>query len=893
MITQYLKELGRMSSQKQKCWFYETFGDCKFGRKCSRSHKVWPYRTQRTVATIVTEIVQLPGVIEFVSESDERTSQTQQYYISKGQWFSAGATSGDIVEIIISEKRNENGCCFARICKIVQSISTARIPSLMSAAFIEQNDCIDFETYRDCKWGERCFRTHDIRASYNQSFHLAKVHSVSSFGAGGLKVLVEIKASHDPTGQSVGKIQLYVPDKYSCNVREGNLVIVQTSSRTYNRSEMRLGKIVTVLHESLEIWQNEMPLEVNLKSAFTFIEPLAEPDGSFQRKIIIAYSMERCLEHDRCERIGVHARAAALGAHSKLEHFFVPFHRANIRSQAKGFKVDSIRFALTMYAHSASNCVDGPFLTPVSIQPDCLFTFGDGEPGTPKYQQYLERLWPLFGVKTFIEGAVNSLSRSYLVDIPDTWKERFLVRQMIHFFNDELTKYLRSKGGKFVLVRKFSPGKSTIAKRVVISSEKFDRIKSSWQSADSVEEKKILLGFLLDSAKISEEDFCSERLCDKYTWEVVSCGDLQDNQSVITTSPIRETADFLNQQTVLSLMSMSTVSLYSKDELLGTTVRRYHTPTILTAEVRQLTKTVLHLQLSGIFGRKRGNRQVWLDQIFKCPVLSLKSSSLHKFDDEDSDAEPIDGISLIAENVFSEEYCNSSLVDFSTEQITVLAATTIQQNVEADKAPVSIDNLISTFEKYDAPYQLHEKGTLVTLSRGVELQLQVALKEGDDEGGHWLRLLKVGKDCHLCLVHINSPRAAFISKRSDTSDLITQNTLSLMKDKIASNSLKSIVLLDIAIEWNDYYFSGGTFTTFTNIKPRNLLCIRREIDATESRSAFVWTCHAVVSKVSDSLVMFIVCSLFQDQTPDMWTETDNGRFIVEVIDLDGNEGTQS
>lgn len=879
-----------MSLVKQKCFTYETFGDCNFGRNCTRSHKVWPYRTRTMVSTIVTKDIILPGVIEFLAESEDGTSRTQQYYISKGIWFSADAATGDIVEILISEKiHHESGCCCARISKILESASTSQLPSLMPVEFRKQQDCFDFFTYRDCNWGARCRRTHDRTLAYNQRFDVAKVLSVSSFEANGLEVHADLKSDNASQTRSRG---YYIPDKFSCNVTEGNLVILQESSRMHKYTGMHFGKIITILHESQGLGETKVPLEVCVKSAFTFEPPVES--ASYQRSIVTAYSVESCSDHENCLKVGVHVRAAALGLHfKKLDQNFVPFHRTNFRNQVKDFDADSIRFALTMYAHSASDDVEGPFLTPLFIHSEFAFTFSDAH----KYQAYLKHMWPLFGAKTFIDSVVNSLAASYMVDFPKTWRERYLVRQMLCFFNKEMSKFLQSKAETFVLVRNISLGNSITAKEVVIPAENLEMVESAWQllsAQHAVEEREVALGFLLGSAKRSSEEFWEEQqLSDKYICEVVSCSDLQDNQSAMTTSPIGHAADFVNQQTVLSLMISPLVSLYTKNELLGTIPRRYRTPVILKAVVRQLTKTVVYLQLQGIFGRKRGNRPVWLDQIFQGTILKFKSLSHNDSDAGDGDDKPVDSISLILENLTSEEYCNSRLVRLSGERIAALGAAAIEQGVEASKVASNVCDLIATRQEYEAPYQLDKKGTLVTLGRGVELQLQVALKDDDDVGNYWLRLLRVGNGCHLCLIHLNYPNRAFSCLRRDTSGLIKQGSLKQMKEKIACNSLKTVILKEIAIQWNDYYFSGGTFTTVATIKPRNLLCIRKEIVGTNDHSIFVWTCHAVVSEVCDNLIRFLVCSLFQYQTPALWAEVYNGDFIVEVIDIDDKNVPES
>lgn len=223
-----------MSSLQQICATFETFGDCRLGRRCSRSHNVWPYRTVSAVATIVTADIELPGVITFLAESDGGNSRSQQYYIPRGQWFNAGATTGDTVEISISAQvHDESGCYFAKIDKILKSASTCQFPPLMPAESRQKRECFDFITFQDCTRGARCSYTHDVTSTYTQIFHVAEVRSMISYNANSWEVHVDVKSEHKGLSRTydVERKSYYVLDKFSWNVREGNLVIIQESSK--------------------------------------------------------------------------------------------------------------------------------------------------------------------------------------------------------------------------------------------------------------------------------------------------------------------------------------------------------------------------------------------------------------------------------------------------------------------------------------------------------------------------------------------------------------------------------------------------------------------------------------------------------------------------------------
>lgn len=58
------------------------------------------------VATVVSEVIELPIVVGFTVTNDE-TSCTEKYYVSKSQLYSYGAATGDIVEILISSQIHE------------------------------------------------------------------------------------------------------------------------------------------------------------------------------------------------------------------------------------------------------------------------------------------------------------------------------------------------------------------------------------------------------------------------------------------------------------------------------------------------------------------------------------------------------------------------------------------------------------------------------------------------------------------------------------------------------------------------------------------------------------------------------------------------------------------
>lgn len=865
------------TQQAERCSVYEAFGDCIFGVNCKRSHNVTPYQTQKTIGTVVSKAHRKPGVME-VHTVPEKGTSTTRCYVAQGLWFSAGASSGDLVEIIISEKTFEDSDLRqARITKVLERRRQPHISSVQHAQY--KAPCPDFMTYAHCEKSTTCSGRHDIEGSYKQSFYIAKVLSVVSTGMDACEVEV---ASKDDS-KVIYKRKYRLPER---NVTRGNLIILQVSSRTYQHG-IHYGKVAAILHCSQELTEHDIPLELTMKFGFMFKLSLERGSKVPGRQNFRAYSVESCSDHISCKRIGIHVRAVALGQHFiRLDKFFMPFYRSKSRRTAKGFNSNVIRLAVSVYAHSASDLVDGPILTPLFISPGSAFTIARAS----EYAGYLEDMWQLFARKSFLDNAVNSLASYDMATNPDSWREKILVREMNTFFNKAVVRFLGTKEGKFVIARNISVKRGITAQNIVIPAGDLRMIQATWDSPHSTEERERTLGLFLGSAKRTEEEYWEEMIADRYLWEVLSCDHLQDKHYVVATYPNAQIVDFLNQQTLLLVMISPNALVYSENDLSGILVPRYHTPAIFKSVVRRLSKRLMQIQLCEIFGRRRGNPILMIQEVFHSPILSCSSTSGPQHDAKavDADDQSISDMSLILKGLSCEEYCNSRLVRLSTERVAELARTSIEHGVEASKIQEDIRELIDTKFEFDSPYEKHEDGTVVSLSRGVELQLQVSLEEDDMEFGYWLRLLRVGKDCHLCLIHLNTPGRAFLRSRRDLKNLITDNCIEELRIKIASNGLKTITLKEITIKWNDVYFSGGTFISAVSIKCQSFLCIRKEIVGDKENTKFVWTCHAVVSEVSGNEVTFLSCTLFQDLTADMLTQINNGLFLVEILNADDN-----
>lgn len=79
-----------MSSQRKQRFEYMTFGKRQFDDRCKTSHKYHHCKTSKTVATVVTEVIEFARVVG-ITVINGGTSCTHKYYISKRQWFSPGA----------------------------------------------------------------------------------------------------------------------------------------------------------------------------------------------------------------------------------------------------------------------------------------------------------------------------------------------------------------------------------------------------------------------------------------------------------------------------------------------------------------------------------------------------------------------------------------------------------------------------------------------------------------------------------------------------------------------------------------------------------------------------------------------------------------------------------
>lgn len=105
--------------QNEVCPCYENFGGVCLFEPCNKSHDVSPKLTMERRATVVTDIPELYGVIEFeVMEGGNSTKQ--KFYIPKSINYHRGAKSGQKVQLIISQTfHRKNDCKFARISKIL------------------------------------------------------------------------------------------------------------------------------------------------------------------------------------------------------------------------------------------------------------------------------------------------------------------------------------------------------------------------------------------------------------------------------------------------------------------------------------------------------------------------------------------------------------------------------------------------------------------------------------------------------------------------------------------------------------------------------------------------------------------------------------------------------
>lgn len=855
------------SNKVTECRIYKTFGVCVDGSTCVYSHGTQPVFSRKAFFTVALDNPQTYGAVAF-HPLEGCPSSKQKYYIPRnGEWYNSGAALGDIVELQISEKQHKSGLCFSRITKILLPVNSIKMQS-------GGIPCFTHITYGDCRGGLQCSMIHELDCVLDQHFHVATVLATPAPSSGGH---CELQVSQLCENGDMVKKRYYLPNDqewFTMKVSEGNLVIVQKSDRTmFDRiaGMLHYGKVVAVLHKSQGLADVSIPLQHRIRHGF-IIEKQNVPSPSFANSLS---TCPNCPIDKQCKRIGLHVAAVALGSGLTMisdDFHFVPFHRANAgnRTSNNAFNPNLTRLALSVYRHSSCDSVEGPMITPLNISPKQIFTFREGSLQSDS-APYFDSLWTVFGTSSLIEDAARTSIAHLMVDFPETWKYRYLVRQMKVYFNKQVMAFLQSKDERFVLVKNIVSKEGLPTEETIVPAKSIDRVKTAWRLW-SEDEKKISLAILLGTAKRGASTFWRDHYSKNwYPEEVVSTKQFSDDKLMVSTLPTVKTTDLVNQQIVLSMIISPLISLYTKNEISGIIVRRHPTPTILKTVVRQLTGSTVNLQFCGIYGRKNGNRKTTLRNLF--PGQMFLSS-----DDEN---EHVSCISVLLKGLTSDEYCNTVMVRLPGMNLSALAECVIDPSVGTNETEKMIADLVTVDYDKPTPYELQGQDTRITLQCGVQLQLQVSMeKEVGGKVVYRLRLLRIGKDCHLCLVHLNSPFPAFGGFHTE---LISEKMLSEMKEQISEGVLECQVLQGINIEWQDHYFSGGRFSApISSITAGNLLCIRKEIADGQRQGLYVWTCHAVVADVSENDVKFLVCSLGQDQYPDILLEGDN-HFVVEVM----------
>lgn len=865
-----------MSSEKKNtCFHYDAFGWCEYRTECRYSHDVEPHHVDVVFGVIDPSTVDIPNEVQF---NFPEGGPMKKYHIKK-RWRPKSVTPGDLVRLSVSQKKWPNKKQCVRIDNIMQRATHHHLR-------IKENDCLSFATYSSCDLEDQCKMKHESEYAPEQSFHLATVVTITPWPRNDSKqCMVSVNLIENDEEKSY-----YIPqsDLWHMNgARIGDFVIIQESQRVnlHHKNKLHYGRIAAVMGDAVNVSDAKFAIERKLKRGFLLLE---EP-GTKHR--VTAFSIDNCSAPE-CKRIGIHAAAASLRHHpEKLDNSFTPLHMRNRENNSKDhFDIESIRFGLSLYVHSKCDAKEdpSPILTPVFVERDDCFHFREHD--EKRYSTYMSDMWQAISKQGFpMNDIAQTLAAGLLVDFPNTWKERVVILKMKELYNKQITEFMSGQRGKFVIAKMAaSEVKIRADEDIAIPWSCVGELKDQLMTSEAVQSEK--LAFVLCAAKRATKDFWGDR-ADRYTMDVVQSDKLQDDATVTMTSPVWQTTSFVNQQIAMSMMLSSERSLlYSKDDLLGIIVSRLATPTLFKAVVRGLTSTKVFLQFRGIHGLRRGNKNVKLRCIFPSSSSQGSDTTADGYPPISPESRgPVQILSLHLKSVTSNQYCNSDLVHLTNAAVTAFGNAAI----DAVRHPNELRHAISQLpadHNSPAPYQKCGNETMVTLSRGVELQLQAAANETSK-----LRLLRVGANCHLCLFHMRSPSNAFRCERRDTKEFITAEDMAVMKERIRQDCLKTRVLQNVNIQWKGCYYSGGTFRhPASKIATKHLLCIRKEIRDERSEVSFVWTCHGVVCEVTDESVAFMTTSLLQCRSPkdedcagDESGDTGRG-FVVEIIDTTGD-----
>lgn len=856
-----------MGSQKKICFYHDAFRWCKYGTEgCSYSHDVEPHFEDIAFAIIDSRIKNRSTAVQFVPAEGGRV---ENCYIDE-RWSPYSGEVGELVRLSVFGKKLNNSKQYVRIDRIMQRAKCHHLR-------IKDNDCLTFATYSSCDLENRCKMKHDSKYAAEQSFHVATVVAItdqSSCKSGPCILRVNL------IGNAEAK-SYYIPqfDSWHMNcARVGDVVITQESQRVKLNAANRLhyGRIVAVIGNAHPMSDANLVIEHKLQKAFVPLEKRR------MKNRLTAFSVEKC-HVDGCKRVGIHAPVSLQGTFlKKLDTSFIPLHMQNGEIHS-----ESILVALTVYAHSKCDVKDhSPILTPVFVERDNYFPIQ--EHNENRYSTDICDMWDAMEQAICNRGLLmNDISRTlaagFVVDFPNTWRERVIIRKLKKIYNKHITEFMRGRE-KFIITKMAASEVETRADDDIVIPWRYVQNLKEQSEAGQSDEK--LAFTTLCAAKRAAKDFGGDE-ADRYQMDVVQCENLHDNKIVTIASPAGQTTNFVNQQIAISMMMPSEQGLfYSKDDLLGILVSRRATPTLFKTVVRDLTRTTVLLQFCGIYGLQRANRKVKLRCIF--PSLSHPGSDATTYGYQASPESNESVKRIYIKSLSSNHYCNSELVRLTNVEVAAFDEATMDAVIHPHELQRVISELPNTVSS--APYKKEDNGTRVTLSRGVELQLQAAENETLK-----LRLLKVGTNCHLCLFHMQSPSNAFRCDRQDTKEFVTAEDMTILEEMIRDDCLKTRTLQDVDIHWKGSYYSGGTFERgAAEIGTKYLLCIRKEIQGERSEVSFVWTCHGVVCNVTDERVTFMTTSLQQCQNPtdedceDDGSDDSSGGFIIEIIDTSSN-----
>lgn len=639
-----------------------------------------------------------------------------------------------------------------------------------------------------------------------------------------------------------------------------DMVLFQASDKM--NQNHRFGRVVSVLKQ---ISQDDRLILLHIgeaDKALCFVSKDVKEAG-------YAFSEESCLKNENCKSIGFHVPAFAIHCPDKLDSGNLPFIPGREKFALKKIQHAEYRqfghfcagkdsLAVSVYRHMECNVSSPPRITLLKN-----VDFSSDENGT---DEKLRSLFEDFLKPDIRQSVLKEGGWKYLSSYPETYKRKLLVHEAKRIYSISVKQYLEKEkncGAPVITTRFPKYDSSSEGDTLALSLDRY------WEVKEIVErqhpdQKLIIERGCRATAGVREllrghrsDDFVEDA---KYRRGVDRADKIGDSVSVLCTDPSKKFDHFINQQILLqSLLGLqSSEVLYEEEDLLGLIGIRFRNPEPLTdVFVQKLMNDSFKVAYEDI---KKVDKSA-------CEIFysDLGGKLVTQHDEETHDA-PV--ATIVWENMSCEHPYHKRIVYVKQKHYAEFENQLHEKVIDARKMKDSIEKMkesesICPYSSLNNPPRVQ-----LDLRRDTYIQLQISQRETELKQGIGLRILRIGPNCHICLMHLNHPEMAFASDRVDMDEF-------RQKVQLRSYQRQEIIT---QICWDGKYYAGGSFCAKQPAKKGDYLCIRKEPQEDTDEKKYIWNAHAIVRESEGAVVKFATCTLSQqDECPE------TGDFVVEFL----------